>query len=189
MRGRATVLLSGGIDSATCVHLLKQDGHDVSGIFVDFGQSAARMERRAVDALSARLSISTRIIRVSGSERLGTGELTGRNAYLIFSALLLGGCREGLLALGIHSGTPYFDCSPSFISRIAPLVEECTNGKVSVIAPLLNWTKDEVYSLFLKSEIPIAQTYSCEAGCDTPCNMCASCKDRARLECWLNDAH
>jgi 7-cyano-7-deazaguanine synthase len=188
MRRRATVLLSGGIDSATCVHLLKRDGYDVMGLFVDFGQASSRMERRAVDALTKTLPLSTKIIQVSAAEQFGIGELTGRNAFLIFSALLLGGCRDGLLALGIHAGTPYFDCSPSFIARVGPLVEECTNGRVTVAAPFLHWTKDEVYSLFLSSEIPIIQTYSCEAGGDEPCGSCASCKDRARLECSLNDA-
>lgn len=187
-RGRATVLLSGGIDSAACAHLLKQDGYQVSGVFVDFGQAAARMERLAVATLSERLSITTKLITVSTNEYFGAGEISGRNAFLVFSALTLASCTEGLLAIGVHSGTAYFDCSPSFIDRITPLVEECTNGRVSIIAPFLRWTKDEVYSFFLSSGIPVNQTYSCEAGGDEPCEICASCNDRKRLECWLNDA-
>ena len=101
----------------------------------------------------------------------------------MFSALLLGGCREGLLVIGIYAGTPYFDCSPAFVARINPLIGECSSGRVSVLAPFVDWPKDEVYSYFLNARIPLERTYSCEAGVMPPCQDCASCKDRARLEC------
>jgi 7-cyano-7-deazaguanine synthase len=167
---------------------MKEEGYDVSGLYVDFGQVSARKERHAIELLSDKLSITTKIIEASTTDKFGIGELIGRNAFLIFSAILLGGCCEGLLVLGIHSGTTYFDCSRAFVERIGPLVEECTDGRVGVVAPFLDWTKDEVYKLFLASGIPIAQTYSCERGYDEPCGVCSSCKDRARLECSLNVA-
>jgi 7-cyano-7-deazaguanine synthase len=184
---RATVLFSGGIDSTSCIHLLKKDGYEVNGVFVDFGQASARMERRSVELLSKRLSFPVSIVQASANKNFGTGELLGRNAFLTFSALLLGGCHDGLLALGIHSGTPYFDCSPAFIARIEPLVQECTDGSVSVLAPFVHWTKDEVYSYFIASRIPLTETYSCEGGTNPPCGACTSCNDRARLECLPND--
>lgn len=183
IRGRATVLFSGGIDSASCVRLLQSDGYKVEGLFFDFGQAAAEMERRAVARLGDHLSIRVSIVKATSISNFGSGELTGRNAFLIFGALLLGNCREGLLAIGIHAGTSYFDCSPAFISRVEPLVQECTNGAVSIVAPFLNWTKDEVYSYFKNSDVPLEETYSCEAGSSPACGHCASCKDRAKIEC------
>jgi 7-cyano-7-deazaguanine synthase len=180
---QATVLLSGGIDSAACVHFLQGRGHDVAGVFVDFGQAAAHQEWRYAHLVSDHFLIPLRIIRVASQETFGIGELTGRNAFLMSSAILLGGCREGLLAVGIHAGTPYFDCSPAFVARIDPLIRECSNGRISVLAPFVNWSKDEVYSYFVNARIPLRKTYSCEAGVVPPCKKCASCKDRARLEC------
>jgi 7-cyano-7-deazaguanine synthase len=189
LQTRATVLLSGGIDSASCVYLLKQEGFQLAAVFVDFGQASARMERRAAEMICARFNLPLRIISASGGDSLGAGELRGRNAFLVTSALLLGRCYEGLLALGIHAGTPYYDCSPAFLDRIDLLAKECTNGKVSVIAPFLHWSKDDVYSFFLQSQIPLAQTFSCEnATSGGPCGICRSCSDRARLECLPNDA-
>ncbi len=187
IRGRATVLFSGGIDSASCIHLLQRDGYHVEGLFFDFGQAAAAMERRSVELLSARMSVRVMTVEATSAKNFGSGELTGRNAFLIFGALLLGNCRAGLLAIGIHAGTPYFDCSPAFVSRIEPLVQECTNGAVSIVAPFLNWTKDEVYSYFKNSVIPLEETYSCEAGSSAACGHCASCKDRAKIECLPSD--
>lgn len=181
-RGQATVLLSGGIDSAACAHLLKKDGYSVGGLFVDFGQASAQREKRAAIAVSEWLSIPMRVLEIAQDQRFGAGEIPGRNAFLVFSALAVCRCHDGLLAIGIHAGTGYFDCSPSFIERVMPLVEECTNGRASVVAPFLHWTKDEVYSYFLSAELPLNRTYSCEAG-DEPCGVCASCRDRKRLEC------
>src|ERR1700744_2558448 len=106
-KARATVLFSGGIDSTSCVHFLRKDGYQVSGLFVDFGQAAARMERQSVIALSEEISIPINTLEVSRSDDFGAGELAGRNAFLIFAALLLGRCPEGIIALGIHAGTPY----------------------------------------------------------------------------------
>ena len=142
---------SGGIDSTSCIHLLRRDGYEVTGIFVDFGQASAVMERRCVDRLSQSLSLPVSIVEASARQTFGAGELQGRNAFLIFSALLLGGCQNGLLALGIHAGTPYFDCSPAFSERIDPLVQECTNGRVSLIAPFVP-KGDHARALLLKPD-------------------------------------
>ncbi len=179
----ATVLLSGGIDSASCAHLLQAQGFNVRGLFADFGQAAASMERQAIQAIGAKLEIEVETISASASTQFGTGELVGRNSFLIFSAILLGGCQDGLVVLGIHSGTSYFDCSPAFINRIDPLVRECSNGKIAVSSPFLTWSKSDVYSYFRTSGIPLALTYSCEAGTSPPCGTCASCGDRAQFKC------
>lgn len=180
---KATVLISGGIDSASCVHFLQERGHEVASVFVNYGQAAAQQELQCAKLICNHFSIPLRTIQTLTRETFGVGELMGRNALLIFSAILLGGCREGLLAIGVHSGIPYFDCSPSFIERIDSLVRECSNGRVSVLAPFVNWTKDDVYSYFAHARIPLSQTYSCEAGTVPTCGECASCKDRSRLEC------
>lgn len=179
----AAVLLSGGIDSTSCAHLLQKQGYDVKGVFVDFGQASATMERQAVREIGTHLGIAVETIAASADTKFGAGELIGRNSFLIFSALLLGRCHRGVVVLGIHSGTPYFDCSPAFIERMDPLVQECSNGKVAVSAPFLTWSKDDIYSYFLSSGLPLDLTYSCERGTSTPCGTCASCKDRARIKC------
>jgi hypothetical protein len=98
--------------------------------------------------------------RWSGAQRPKRSVSRACGSFLIFSALLLSESNEGLLVLGIHAGTPYFDCSPAFIDRINPLVQECTGGRVSVLAPFVRWTKDDVYSFFISSGIPLGETYS-----------------------------
>jgi 7-cyano-7-deazaguanine synthase len=110
----ATVLMSGGIDSAACAHFLRSSGMSVDGLFIDHGQAAAEPEAKAVAALAGHLGIAVRKAGLMGSHSFGAGELLGRNAFLIFTALLLSGGRSGLLGLGLHAGTPYYDCSEAF---------------------------------------------------------------------------
>jgi 7-cyano-7-deazaguanine synthase len=185
---QATVLFSGGIDSTSTALFLKSSGLSVRGLFVDFGQASRDMERRSIDRLKNLIGMQVDEIRISSLSFHGIGELTGRNALLIFSAVLLGNCDSGGIAIGIHSGTPYYDCSPDFAESIDVLVRQCSSGKLFVLAPFVRWSKDEVYSYFLSRGIPLDETYSCEAGTAPACGQCASCLDRKRLECSLRGA-
>lgn len=180
---KATVLMSGGLDSAACAHLLATQGHAVHGIFVDFGQAAREPESRAVARLSELLGITTTTLHVGAANDFGSGELVGRNAFLLMTAIFLGRTHEGLLAIGVHAGTPYYDCSAGFIDRLKVLVEEHTDGRLTVTAPFLQWTKGQIYAYAAKSGLPVNATYSCESGTIPPCGLCASCRDRGSLGC------
>ncbi len=179
----ATVLMSGGIDSTACAHQLRLQGLHVDAIYVDHGQAASRHESKAVLGITRHLKIQLTKIKVGGLREFGAGELVGRNAFLIFTALFAMRGRPGLLALGLHAGTPYYDCSEVFVKSIGRLVSEHTDGRVSVVAPFIAWTKKEVYDYFTSHDLPIALTYSCETGTKPVCGRCASCKDRKALEC------
>jgi 7-cyano-7-deazaguanine synthase len=179
----ATVLMSGGIDSAACAHFLGSRGMSVDALFIDHGQAAVEREAKAVLALASHLGISVRKARLIGPRSFGTGELTGRNAFLIFTALLLNGGRPGLLGLGLHAGTPYYDCSEAFVAATSQLVAEQTDGRVWIVAPFVTWTKKDVYEYYVSAGLPIHATYSCEAGTEPTCGVCASCRDRRALGC------
>lgn len=176
--GRAAVLLSGGINSACCAHFLKSQSIPVRGIFVDYGQAAAKPEHYAATRLASELGIPLEILEAHGPKGFSGGELIGRNAFLIFAAIFLGGVQEGILAFGVHAGTPYYDCTPSFVSRIKILAEEHTNGRLTVLAPFLTWHKAAIFKYFESTRLPLAITYSCKSGTVPPCGSCSSCLDR-----------
>jgi 7-cyano-7-deazaguanine synthase len=182
-QGRATILMSGGIDSAACAHLLGRQGFVLDGVFLNYGQAAAKFELIAADAIALELGIPLQCFSLAGSEPFGPGELVGRNGLLIFASLFLTRARPGLLALGLHAGSTYFDCSEAFLRSIGSLVSEHTDGQVSVIAPFISWTKKDVFDYFANANLPIDLTYSCEAGTKPTCGTCASCRDRKALGC------
>ena len=180
---KATVLMSGGIDSAACAYHLRSQGLAVDGLFIDYGQAAADQEAKAVMAIANHLGITIRPISIEGSQDCGPGEHLGRNAFLIFAALFLTRGQSSLLGIGLHSGTPYYDCSENFVVAITKLIAEHTNGQVSVMAPFKSWTKRDIFEYFVLAGLRTEFTYSCEAGTIPTCGICASCRDRRALGC------
>lgn len=171
------------MDSAACAHLLAAQGYGVRGVFVDYGQAAAQQERVAVAKLRDALGIKLTQIEARSGTSFGAGELVGRNAFLICAAIFHGRVHSGLLAVGVHAGTPYYDCSPSFVERMKQLAQEHTDGRLTVIAPFVSWNKGQIVEYFRASGLPIDATYSCESGTIPPCGSCASCRDRRALGC------
>ena len=177
------LLLSGGLDLAACLHFLKLKGREVRGVFVDFGQAAALQERLAVEKLASHFGVPLQILQAKGPSLFGAGEIAGRNAFLILSAMVLGGIGRGVIAIGTHAGTSYYDCSELFLSRMNTLIEEYTGGQLTVYAPFISWYKPEIVKYFMEEKLPLEATYSCELGTIPPCGACASCEDRKALQC------
>jgi 7-cyano-7-deazaguanine synthase len=176
------VLFSGGVDSGACAHYLAREKHEVHPLFVDYGQRAAIPEATAAHELSRALGLTLHTAKFSTAHSFGAGEIKGRNAFLVFSAILSTVYVEPCnIALGIHAGTPYYDCTSAFIESIDRLVAEQSDGSVRVVAPFLSWSKRNVYEYFVESKLPIELTYSCEAGEVPSCGLCLSCRDRKRL--------
>lgn len=177
MTDRAHVLLSGGIDSTACVDHYRAAGREVGGIFVDYGQAAARAEAAAAGRIAAHFGIGLRTLTLGSARPSGTGLILGRNGFLIFAALLDVGAAGGTIALGVHAGTDYFDCSAAFIEAMRQMVGACSGGAADLEVPFANWFKHQIFDYARQRKLPLHLTYSCEAGTDPPCGSCLSCHD------------
>lgn len=181
--GRSAIaLLSGGIDSAVCAHMLLNQGYATRGLFVDYGQDVASSELAAATAIAQGLAMPLDVRTIAGGGARGDGEHVGRNALLVAAAAFEAGRCDGVIAIGIHAGTPYYDCSPAFLEAMGRIVAEQTDGRTRLVAPLLAWSKAEVLEAFRATALPLAATHSCEASVE-PCGRCASCLDRLALGC------
>ena len=176
------VLLSGGLDSAVCAHLLKANGAQVEGLFINYGQAALTREQVAAQGVADHLEIPLRTRALAPAFARGAGELPGRNSLLISLAVFELGTDGGVVAIGVHAGTRYYDCSEVYIEAIGRLVQEQTDGRTVVSAPLVAWSKHDVFKVFQEANLPLAMTYSCEAG-PVACEVCLSCADRKALGC------
>ena len=176
------LLLSGGIDSACCLSFLRSNGYIVECMFIDYGQPAAVAEGKSAAEIAEHYSCDLRLVRISSDRKLSHGEILGRNAALIFAALLSCETPPSSICIGIHAGTEYFDCTEAFRSDVDKLVAESSNGRTRVIAPFVSWTKSDLIDFANDNQVPVGLTHSCEAG-NQPCGECLSCRDRKLIAC------
>jgi 7-cyano-7-deazaguanine synthase len=197
---RAVVLLSGGMDSATCLALAKQAGYEICALTVDYGQR----HREEIDAARAVCSAGGvtdhRIVKVDLTA-IGGSALTGaipvpkdrdlsardipvtyvpaRNT--VFLALGLGLCEVvGAEALYIgatavdYSGYP--DCRPEYFAAFENLAGLATvaaiQGKpVRIVTPLLHLSKAEI----VRTGVALGVDYGLTLSCYDPGSGGAAC--------------
>jgi 7-cyano-7-deazaguanine synthase len=176
----AYVLMGGGVDSTALVPLLLKEGFVVRGIHFDYGQPAARLERRAAGFVSEHYGIKLEHARLYPHISNDDRAYRLRNASLILAGVqsVRSPC---VLAIGIHDGTGFYDCSFPFFEKVRGLLAEYSGGSIRLIAPWLKMSKGEIILWARRQRVPLTKTYSCQAGTDPPCGRCLSCQDRDAL--------
>ena len=171
------ILLSGGIDSTACAHFYVQQGMYVSAIFVDYGQPANYLERKATHSVCNFYGIDFAEIKLSGFTAPQGGYILARNIFLLSAALMCSKLTLGTIVIGIHAGTPYVDCTDHFLGLSRNIFDLYTDGRVALGAPFITYTKKDIYEYCKQFNVPLGLTYSCELGLPQPCGKCATCKD------------
>jgi 7-cyano-7-deazaguanine synthase len=175
------VLLSGGLDSAACTYYYINLGLKVKALFIDYGQRARKIEFQCANNIASYFEIPFNCSKFECKRDFSQGEIKGRNAFLVLSALLAYPEMNGLISMGIHSGTQYYDCSEAFIVEMNRILEGYSDGRVILEAPFIKWDKKMIYNYIMNNRLPIHLTYSCENGTVTPCGNCLSCLARGAL--------
>lgn len=175
------VLFSGGMDSTACIQYYLNQGFHVEGIFIDYGQVARKQEFNSAHNIASYYGIELEFHEFSTSQMFFHGEIKGRNAFLVFAALLSHPEFHGIMSLGIHSGVTYYDCSEPFVKEINRILDGYTGGQIILDTPFLKWDKKMIYIYCKDNNVPIHLTYSCENGGDETCGTCRSCLDRRAL--------
>ena len=206
----SVVLLSGGMDSATCLAIASRDRRPVHALTVLYGQRHAR-EIRAARALSRRFKVARhRVVRLPlgplldsaltrPARRLpSTGTPRGRipSTYVparntILLSIALGYAeshRLGAIYLGAnaidYSGYP--DCRPEYLrafermARLATKAGVARGERVRIVAPLISKSKGEIVRTGDRLRVPWELTWSCYAGGRRPCGRCDACRLRSR---------
>lgn len=185
------VLASGGRDSATCIAYYRQQERDVRALWVDYRQRAARREEDAVERIASHYQIPLQKIDLKGVRwpKLG-GELfeyRGRNLTLATLALNTAPGDGSLVALGIHRGTPFADCDPTFVAQVDQMLGLLSEGLVRLDCPFVEWSKEDVARYGAAQGVPFGLAYSCERGKPMPCGECVKCRDNFALDALISN--
>lgn len=205
---RAVVLLSGGLDSATCLAIAREAGHECLPISFDYGQRAhseLAAARRVCDSLGV---VSPRVISLDlgslgGSaltdealsipeEEGAAGEIPityvpARNTIFLSWALALAEVSEAeAIYIGVnaldYSGYP--DCRPEFIDAFEKLAGLATRAGVEgnpvrIEAPLQQASKADIIRRGTALGVDYSLTVSCYQA-DPEGYACGRC-DSCRL--------
>jgi 7-cyano-7-deazaguanine synthase len=104
--------------------------------------------------------------------------LPGRNLLLILcGAAYAYKVKADGVAIGLlHPKNRLFpDQTREFLNQCEIIIEAAMGKRISVIAPLMQFTKADVLKLARFREV--RDTYSCHAGGDIPCGKCVSCME------------
>ena len=215
---KAVVLLSGGLDSATTAAIAIAEGYEAIALSFNYGQRHEK-ELEAAKKIVEALKIKEHFITDINLSQWGGSSLTdksmsipdegvqadvipstyvpGRNTVFIAIALSLAEAKNAqAIYLGInavdYSGYP--DCRPEYLQAYQQLANLSSKAGVEgnapqLIAPLVKDSKADIVRRALELNVPIADTWSCYQGGETPCGVCDSCRirDRALIEAGRED--
>lgn len=204
---RAVVLVSGGLDSATCLALAKEQGYDCYALSFNYGQRSNSELNAAASVASGASVIEHRVINLDigalgGSaltdnsiavpEQAGAGipvtYVPARNTVFLSYALAWA---EVLVADSIFIGvnardySGYPDCRPEFIDAFRQLIKLATKmgvegGELRLETPLIDLSKAEIIQTGLRLGVDYSETVSCYQADDlgAACGVCDSCRFR-----------
>lgn len=208
MSKNAVILLSGGLDSATCLAIAQSRGFTLHCLTIQYGQRhdielesakliAVSMEAKEHKIIEVDLSAfggsaltdDIPVPKDSLSEEIPVTYVPARNTVMLSLALAYAETRQANdIYVGVnavdYSGYP--DCRPEFINAFQNLARLATksgvNGEEIVIhAPLIQMTKPEIIRTGLQLGVDYGITHSCYDPLDgRPCEHCDSCLIRMK---------
>lgn len=202
---KAVILLSGGLDSATCLALAADQGYECHAISFNYGQKQV-CELKASEEIAKSYNASHKIIEITclgeiarsaltqddmdipdydGSGEIPVTYVPARNTVFLTMALAYA---ESIEAEAIFIGASsldysgYPDCRPEYFEQFQKLINLATkagvNGQtIQVKTPLVSLNKAQTIDLGLKLGVDYSKTITCYRANSKgeACGTCDSC--------------
>ena len=196
-------IVSGGMDSATMVYHLLDQGREMKCLSFDYGQRHKRellaaeqlclgkglaWEKVDLTSLTSLLAgsalTSPEIVVPEGhyeEESMKATVVPNRNMIMlsvaIGHAISIG---ANTVAYGAHSGDHaiYPDCRESFATVMDLAAQLCDWEEIRLLRPFIGIDKGGIASLGEELGVPWDLTWTCYKGGDRHCGKCGSCQER-----------
>ena len=209
VKPNAIVLLSGGLDSATCLAMARHDGFEPIALSFDYGQrhnAELAAARRVAEAFAVRdhrvlrldlgtiggsaLTDTTIDVPTEASEGIPVTYVPARNTVFLSFALGLAevtGADAIFIGVNAVDYSGYPDCRPEFIAAFETMANLATKAgveghRMKIHTPLMHLTKAEIVRTGMALGVDYALTVSCyQADVDgRACGECDSCRLRRK---------
>lgn len=205
---QAVVLLSGGLDSATCLAIARSEGFACYCLSVDYGQRHAAELAAAARVSTALGAVEHRIVHLDIGQFGGSALTDTRIAVptagvqpgipvtyvparnTIMLSLALGwaeiiGAQDIFVGVNAVDYSGYPDCRPEFITTFENMANLATKAAVEghplrLHAPLIDLTKADIVRRGTSLGVDYALTVSCyqSDAAGSACGLCDSCRLR-----------
>lgn len=206
---KAVILLSGGLDSATCLAIAKSEGFEAIALSFDYGQRhnaelvAARRIAAAFGVADHRvlslqpgamggsaLTDTSIAVPTEASDGIPVTYVPARNTIFLSFALGLAevvGADAIFIGVNAVDYSGYPDCRPEFIDAFERMANLATKAGVEghhmkIHTPLIALSKADIISSGLRLGVDYGLTVSCyQADIDGhACGVCDSCRLRRK---------
>jgi 7-cyano-7-deazaguanine synthase len=201
MHDKALVMLSGGLDSATCLYWAKEKFSDVSAItFNYFGRLV--QEKRAATKLAKGAGVAELIqvdlpfvkeasdfyngrLKKQDPDALWSSYVPVRNLMFYSIAAHYAeylGANRIIGGHNLHDVRFFKDASRDYIEKLNALFKQgcllCNGRAYRILLPLSGMNRKEVIRLAIRLRAPIEQTWSCHRQGSVHCGRCYACRQR-----------
>ena len=209
MTKKAVLLLSGGLDSATCLAIARSEGFACHCLSFDYGQRHSA-ELRAAEQVASALGAAEQRVIDFGLAQFGGSALTdtriavptdgvqsgipvtyvpARNTIMLSLALAWAevlGSRDIFIGVNAVDYSGYPDCRPEYIAAFETMANLATRAGVegnalTIHAPLIDLSKGDIIRAGSALGVDYGLTVSCYQadGEGRACGVCDSCRLRA----------
>lgn len=199
---KSIVLLSGGLDSLVSLGLKRNELNVSLALTFDYGQKSAQQEIDASKKICEYYGIEHEVIKLDwlknitqtslvSDDKIPTGDalndgnqsmksvwVPNRNGLFLNIAGSYAdsyGYDYVLIGANKEEAQTFSDNTQEFIDAINKEFEYSTQNAPKVVAPLINYIKNDIVMLALDSGIPLELTRSCYQGGVKHCGICESC--------------
>ncbi len=199
---KSIILLSGGLDSLVSLGLKKEELNIELALTFDYGQKSVQKEIKAAQKICSYYELKYNVIKLDWLKEITQTSLvtdsnipTGNdldnpkesaksvwipNRNGLF--LNIAGCFADsygynyiLIGANKEEGETFSDNTQEFIDGVNEEFKYSTIKHPKVIAPLINYDKNDIVMLALKHNIPLDLTMSCYQDGEGHCGVCESC--------------
>lgn len=190
-------LVSGGLDSTLMAIITNEEGIAQQPLFIDYGHRSRERELATCLAMLHKYQLpAPQIAQLPGYGGLLSSGLTDpgkrifedaflpcRNLmFLTVGAAYAYQCGADAVSIGLlnEKNSLFPDQTKAFLEEAEMLLAHSLGRKISILAPLMLFTKADV--VHIAKEKGIDGTYSCHAGTEIPCGTCVACREYIGLE-------
>lgn len=205
---KAVIVLSGGLDSTTCMGIAQEQGFELYPITFHYGQRHNREVEQAKQVAEFYKVKDHRIVNLNFLKEIGGSALTDEELdvptdsedgipityvparNLIFLSLATA-YAEVIGAEAIYIGVSavdfsgYPDCRPEFIASMTQTIRLATKAGTTgtdlrIETPIIHLSKADTVKKGMELNVPYHLTTSCYNGEEVACGECDSCRLRLK---------